>query len=353
MEWIRRRSHRSMRSSAGSRRERSVPDSPIAIIPAAGVGTRLRPHTHTQPKVLLHVAGKPMLAYILDELPGLGIEKAVLIVGYLGDRIMDYVRAHHAGLEVEYVDQPERLGLGHAVSLAEPFAGDRPILIILGDTIFEADLKSVLAGANSSIGVKPVEDPRRFGIVELNGTGVITRMVEKPDHPTSNLAITGVYYFRRGGPLFAALRELQQKNIRTRGEFQLTDAMQLLVSRGETITTFPIQGWYDCGKTETLLETNRVLLDKRGASAEIRGSLTHPPVSVAEGAQVENCILGPHVSIAAGARLKNAVVRDSIVNENAQVEDAMIEGSVVGEHAVVRGGFSRINVGDSSEVQLS
>src|SRR5262249_19059727 len=157
---------------------------------------------------------------------------AVLIVGYLGDRVVDYVRREYPKLDVSFVDQPERLGLGHAVSLAEPVAGDAPLLIILGDTIFEADLPSVLAKPVHSIGVKAVDDPRRFGIVELNGGGNITRMVEKPAEPTSNLAITGVYYFTRGGSLFAALRELQSKNQRTRGEFQLTDAMQRLIEQG-------------------------------------------------------------------------------------------------------------------------
>jgi len=138
---------------------------PIAVIPVAGVGTRLRPHTHTQPKVLLHVAGKPMLAHILDDLPSLGIQEAVLIVGYLGDRVQDYVRRAYPQLKVHFVDQPERLGLGHAVSLAQPYAVGRPVLVILGDTIFEADLKSVMASRVNRIGVKAVEDPRRFGIV--------------------------------------------------------------------------------------------------------------------------------------------------------------------------------------------
>lgn len=324
----------------------------LAIIPVAGVGTRLRPHTHTQPKVLLHVAGKAMLAHILDDLPALGISEVVLIVGYYGDLIREYVARHYRNLKVHYAEQPDRLGLGHAVSLAEAFAHNRPILIILGDTIFEADLKRVLAGGVSSIGVKAVEDPRRFGIVETDGRGRVTRLVEKPEQPASNLAITGVYYFSDGGPLFQALAEIQSKHIRTRGEFQLTDAMQLLVERGATLTTFPIEGWYDCGKTETLLETNRVLLEKHGACAEIAGSVIHGPVSVAPDAVIENCILGPFVSIAAGARLKNAVVRDSIVNENATVEDILLEGSVVGDNAVVQGGFRQVNVGDSSEVRF-
>ncbi|MBI5711303.1 MAG: NTP transferase domain-containing protein [Candidatus Eisenbacteria bacterium] len=322
----------------------------MAIIPVAGVGTRLRPHTHTLPKVLLHVAGKPILAHILDDLPALGISRAVLIVGYMGELVREYVDGHYRNLHVDYVEQPERLGLGHAVSLAEPFAGDRSVLIILGDTIFEADLEGVLAGGQDSIGVKAVADPRRFGIVEADGQGRVTRMVEKPEEPTSNLAITGIYYFTRGRPLFEALAEIQRKDIRTRGEFQLTDAMQLLVANGAVITTFPVQGWYDCGKTETLLETNRVLLDKRAQPVQIPGSVVHDPVLVAAGATVENCILGPHVSVAAGALLRNSVVRDSIVNERATVEDIMLESSVVGENAVVRGGFRRVNVGDSSEV---
>ena len=325
----------------------------IAVIPVAGVGTRLRPHTHTLPKVLLHVAGKPILAHILDDLPGLGIRRAVLIVGYMGDLVREYVDAHYRNLEVTYVEQAEPKGLGHAVSLAAPYAADGRVLIILGDTIFAADLKPVLAGGVDSIGVKEVQDPRRFGIVERGPDGRVTRLVEKPEQPTSNLAITGIYYFDRGRPLFDALAELQRRDLRTKGEFQLTDAMQLLVSRGEVITTFPVEGWYDCGKTETLLETNRVLLGKCDAATEIAGSLVHAPVCIAADAVVENCILGPHVSVAAGAQLRHAVVRDSIINENATVEDIMLESSVVGVNAVVRGGYRRVNVGDSSEVDFT
>jgi glucose-1-phosphate thymidylyltransferase len=326
---------------------------PIAIIPVAGVGTRLRPHTHTTPKVLLQVAGKPILAHILDDLPSLGIQEAVLIVGYMGDLVRDYVVRNHPQLEAHFVEQPERLGLGHAVSLAAPHVDDRPVLIILGDTIFEADLRGVLAGSTHSIGVKAVDDPRRFGIVETDRNGRVTLLIEKPERPASNLAITGLYYFTHAQPLFQALEELQRRDIRTKGEFQLTDAMELMVQNGQTLTTFPVAGWYDCGKTETLLETNRVLLEKRGDSPSIPGSVTHRPVAVGKGAVIENCILGPHVSIGAGARLKNAVIRDAIINENATVEDILIEGSVVGENAVVRGAFKRLNVGDSSEVKIT
>jgi glucose-1-phosphate thymidylyltransferase len=330
-----------------------VAGSPIAIIPVAGVGTRLRPHTHTLPKVLLHVAGKPIIAHILDDLPGLGIKEAVLIVGYMGELVRDYVVSHYPGLKTHFVEQPERLGLGHAVSLAAAYVGDQPVLIILGDTIFEADLKGVLAGNSHSIGVKAVDDPRRFGIVETDRSGRVTLLIEKPERPASNLAITGIYFFTHAKPLFEALEEIQRRDIRTKGEFQLTDAMELMVQNGEVLTTFPVDGWYDCGKTETLLETNRVLLDKKVGARVIDGSVVHHPVSVAASAVVENCILGPHVSVAAGARLKNAIVRDAIINENATVEDMLIEASVVGENAIVRGAFKRLNVGDSSEVNIT
>lgn len=325
---------------------------PIAVIPVAGVGTRLRPHTHTMPKVLLHVAGKPMLAHILDDLPSLGIHEAVLIVGYLGDLVEEYVKRVYPQLEVHFVDQPERLGLGQAVGLAAPYAIDRPVLVILGDTIFEADLASVMKSRVNQIGVKAVEDPRRFGIVELDGNGRVTRMIEKPEHPTSNLAITGIYFFADAAQLFGAIQEIQQKDIRTKGEYQLTDAMQKMIEHGAEFTTFNVEGWYDCGKTETLLETNRVLLDKHGGDRQIAGSVVHPPVSVAADAVIEDCIIGPHASIASGARLKHAGVRDSIINENAVVENILIQGSVVGESAVVRGAWKSVNVGHSSEVDI-
>jgi glucose-1-phosphate thymidylyltransferase len=324
----------------------------IAIIPVAGVGTRLRPHTHTLPKVLLHVAGKPILAHILDDLPGLGIHKAVLIVGYMGDLVREYVVRNYPGLDAKFVEQPERLGLGHAVSLAAAHVDDQPVLIILGDTIFDADLRGVLAGSTHSIGVKAVADPRRFGIVETDRNGRVTLLVEKPERPASNLAITGIYYFTHAAPLLAALEEIQRKDIRTKGEFQLTDAMELMVQKGEVLTTFPVAGWYDCGKTETLLETNRVLLDKHGGRSEITGSLVFPPVSIAADAVIHHCIIGPHASIGAGARLKNAAIRDSIINENAVVENILLQGSVVGESAVVRGDWKSVNVGHSSEVDF-
>lgn len=327
---------------------------PIAVIPVAGVGTRLKPHTHTTPKALINVAGKPMLAHILDELKLIGVNEAVFVVGHMGDRIREYVESR-SDLKAHYVEQPERKGLGHAVYLTRDIVGDRPTLIILGDTIFKADFRGVLSGAVSTIGVKEVEDPRRFGVAEVTD-GVITRLVEKPEHPVSRLAVVGIYYIHRGGTLFRALDSvINEKQQMTKGEFQLTDALELMIQRGEKLGVFRVDGWYDCGKTETLLETNRELLDLDVSSRlpNIEGSVVLGPVAIDPTAVVTNSIVGPYASVAAGCIIRNAVVRNSILNENAQVEGVLLDASLIGDHAIVRGTFKKLNVGDSSEVHLT
>ena len=324
-----------------------------AIIPVAGVGTRLRPHTHTTPKALIHVAGRPILAHILDDLVRLGVTDIVLVVGHTSEAIRGYVDAHYGHLRRDYVEQSERLGLGHAVRMTRDLVLGHPVFIVLGDTIFRADFSAVVQGKESAIGVREVEDPRRFGIVETKD-GVATRLVEKPDQPTSNLAIVGVYYLTDSKLLFEALDTLVEKDLRTKGEYQLTDALQIMIERGHRIVPFMVDGWYDCGKTETLLETNRELLDRANgtATAIAPGSIIIPPVAIDPSAVIEHSIVGPHASIAARAVVREALVRNSIVNEDAVVEQILLEGSVIGENALVRGNFRHLNVGDSSEVRM-
>jgi glucose-1-phosphate thymidylyltransferase len=325
-----------------------------AIIPVAGVGSRLRPHTHTVPKALIHVAGRPMLAHILDDLERLGVKDVVLIIGHMGEHIREYVDREFPQLNRIYVEQEERLGLGHAVRLAKDHVIGHPAFIVLGDTIFRADFSAVIGGDESRIGVKEVEDPRRFGIVEVKD-GIASRLVEKPDHPTSNLAIVGVYYIADSPMLFGALDTLVEKDLRTKGEYQLTDALQLMIERGHRIRPFVVDGWYDCGKTETLLATNRELLELKGPphpSVAPEGAVLVQPVAIDPTAVIERSIIGPFVSIAARAVVREAIVRDSIVNEDAVVEQILLDGSVIGENALVRGTFRHLNVGDSSEVRM-
>lgn len=329
-----------------------------AIIPVAGIGTRLRPHTHTQPKVLLPVAGKPMIAHILDELVSLGFDEVTFIIGYKGEMIRDFVTANYT-FKSNFVEQPEMKGLGHAIWLAKPHhTADEPVLIVLGDTIFKADLKKVFELSESALGVHEVEDGRRFGIVELDSKRQVKRLVEKPDNPPTNLAIVGIYYIAKPRQLFDALDELIAEGTTTAGEIQLTDALQKMLDAGEPMRTFMIDGWYDCGKAETILTTNRDLLDKRimGAKEYTEIAERYPdcvikmPVAIAESAQLENCIVGPHVSISAKSILKDCIVRNSIIGENAEADSIILQDSLISDNAKVTGNLFRLNVGDSSEV---
>jgi glucose-1-phosphate thymidylyltransferase len=328
-----------------------------AIIPVAGMGTRLRPHTHTVPKVLLPVAGRPILGHILAELEKVGIDEITFIIGYRGDQVREYVDKEFR-FKTNYVEQVKMEGLGQAISLAKPFhhAGE-PVLIILGDTIFRADLKTMLASETSILATREVEDARRFGVIELAEDGVrVARLIEKPADPPSNLVIVGIYYMSDAGELFGALDEMIAKNIRTKNEFQLTDALQMMLDRGHVMKTFPIDGWHDCGKRETLLETNRSLLDMGvggdAAPGCVAESVIIPPVMIAKGARVERSVVGPHVSIGAGAVVRNSVVADSILATNAEVENAVLSESVISDNARVTGRRTILNVGDSSEVDL-
>jgi glucose-1-phosphate thymidylyltransferase len=322
-----------------------------AIIPVAGIGTRLRPHTYALPKVLVNVAGKPILGHIMDALVSQGATSATIITGYKGELVEEYIKTNYT-LPCTFVEQEEQLGLGHAIWTARESLLDEPVLIILGDTVFDVDLRQLLATTTSSLGVKYVDDPRRFGVVVTDGQRV-TKLVEKPEQPVSNLAIVGLYYIAHPRVLRECLEELIDNGIRTKGEYQLTDALQRMVDRGEPFTTFPVEGWYDCGKTETLLATNRFLLDHMKPTETPKGCVVVPPVHIDPTATVENAVIGPYASISRGATVRNAIVRDSIICDEALVHDVALEGSIVGSTAEVCGRFATINIGDASVVKLS
>lgn len=324
---------------------------PVAIVPAAGVGTRLRPHTHTTPKALVNVAGKPILAHILDNLVQQGISRIVIVVGYMGDRIRTYVERRYRGV-AECVDQPDPHGLGHAVSLTRDLVPSGPALIVLGDTIVQVDYTDFLSGESVVLGVREVEDPRRFGVAQVEN-GRVTALIEKPDRPPSNLALVGLYYIPQAEALHAYLDRIIANHLTTRGEYQLTDALALMLEDGVHMKVRPVDGWFDCGKPETLLSTNEYLLHLAPRNPELPGVLIRHPVSIDPTAKVTHSIIGPNVSVAAGVSIQNSIVRNAIINENAEVRDIVLEQSLIGENAVVRGSFQRLNVGDSSEIDLS
>ncbi len=323
-----------------------------AIIPVAGEGTRLRPHTHTTPKAMMPVAGKPIIGHILDTLISLGVDQIILVVGHLGNKIFDFVKNSYPQLELKSVTQKERKGLGHAVLLAKDLVAGEPTLIVYGDTVFEGEFSSLVhCQADASIGVKEVEDPTRFGVVEIEGERIV-RLVEKPTSFVSNLAIVGFNYISNSPLLFECLEQLVRSCITTKGEYQLTDAFQLMVNRGARIEAFRVENWFDCGKPETLLETNRYLLEKSGSAPRVEGSVINPPVFISGSAKIVNSIVGPYVSVAEGAAVENSIVRDSIIGEDAKVKQCLLEGSLIGANAQIKGFSYRVNVGDFSEIEI-
>jgi glucose-1-phosphate thymidylyltransferase len=301
--------------------------------------------------VLLEVAGKPILGHIIDKVVGEGITEATIVVGHMSEKIQEYVGSAYPSFRVTYIEQEERLGLGHAIYLARDTMGDEPVLIILGDTIFDVDLTPVVRGETSALGVKAVEDPRRFGVAEIVD-GMITRLVEKPEKPTTNLAVVGLYFIRNTRLLKECLHELVAGDKRTKGEYQLTDALQSMIEKGETMVPFTVDGWYDCGKPETLLSTNSALLEKRSTTRTMPGVVVNEPVYISPTATLSNCIVGPNASVGHHAEITDAVVRNSIIGEDAKVTGLLLENSIVGNGSVLTGGYRRINVGGASEIDL-
>jgi glucose-1-phosphate thymidylyltransferase len=323
-----------------------------ALIPVAGIGTRLRPQTNTVPKILVHVAGKPMLGHILDDLKQAGITDIVLIVGYLKEQVIQYVQDEYSDLKIEYIEQKEMLGLGHAIWTAKASFTDE-MLIILGDTIYDLNLKDFINQKVSTLGLKQVDDPRRFGVAELDESNkFISHLVEKPEHPKSNLAIVGLYYIKNSALLLTCLQELIDKNIRTKNEYQLTDALELMLKKGEPVQPYEINGWYDCGIAETLIETNKILLAKKKDKQRqfYVNSLVIEPCIIHPSVQIENSIVGPNVSIAKDSIIKQSIVKNSILTEKVTIINSLVEESIIGANSIIHGKAKRLNIGAFTEI---
>jgi len=323
-----------------------------AVIPAAGVGTRLKPHTYSLPKVLLNVGGKPILGHIIEKLLSESITKATFVIGYLGEKIVEYVHKEFPSLKADFVVQEEALGLGHAIQVAIPTFDDDEIFIILGDTIFDVDLKKVFLKKKSSLGVKMVDDPSRFGVAVCENEKII-KLIEKPKELISKLALVGLYYITNSNILKDSLNELFNKKIKTRGEYQLTDALQIMIDKGERLTTFQVEGWYDCGKPETLLSTNQFLLTKLGTNKRVENVVINDPVFISENAVIKNSVIGPFTTISDNCEITDSIIRNSIISSGAKIEKAMLENSIIGSNAIVRSNFRKLNTGDSSEIEFN
>lgn len=327
-----------------------------AIIPVAGIGSRLRPHTHTQPKALVPVAGKPILGHIVDSLKEVGINEFIFVIGYLGDKIQSYVIEKYPELNKHFVVQAQKEGIGHAIWTAKEFVkADDQLLIVLGDTIFDVHLSEFVNLPISAIGVKKVEDPRNFGVVESDEEGYIMRLVEKPIIPKSNMAMVGLYKIKEGKLLMDTLDENIKNNLRTYNEFQLTDALMNMVQKGTKIQSFKVEEWYDCGKKEVLLATNAMLLSRQNLpqNYSFNNTIIIPPVSIAANCRIQNSIIGPNVSIGENTYVDHSILKNSIIGSFSQLEDVVLQDSLVGSDASLKGLSQSLNLGDSTEISFS
>jgi glucose-1-phosphate thymidylyltransferase len=322
------------------------------IIPLAGKGTRLRPHTHVTPKPLLKIAGKPVMAYILDDLERLGtVDEIIYITGHLKEKVESYVRSNYDFPSV-FIEQKVQDGTAGAIALAKAHV-DQPVLIIFVDTIFDADLSiTTSTDADGIIWTKEVEDYQRFGVVVTDADDNMTRIIEKPTTPVSRRANIGLYYIRNWTLLFEGIDWVlrQPKN---KGEYYLTDAFQYMIEHGAKIRVVDVEGWFDAGKLDTLLETNREMLSRGHARTPppSPGCQIIEPVYVEAGVTLGECVLGPNVSIGTGSVIEGSHLRDTIVGTGAKITRCTLWNSLIGDESIVSGFMGELTVADHSEVR--
>lgn len=327
-----------------------------AIIPVAGAGTKLRPLTYTQPKALIPLAGKTVLSIIVDQLHDAGINEFVFIVGYLGEKIQDYVKSHYPHLTCHFVYQNERYGTGHAIDLAKEFVGSDEVLVVLGDTIAEYDVKAIIDSPYSILAVKKVDDPRNFGVAEIEDDGFISRVVEKPAIPKSNMALVGIYKIIETRALFNCLKKIMAREDGSAGEHSLTDAIECMIQTGARFKSLKVHSWFDCGKKETLLNSNATLLKKFGGKVEgmekFENTIVIPPVSIAEGCDIRNSVIGPNVTIGENTILNYTIVKESIIGSFSKLYDVVLDDSLIGSDTIVKGETRSLNIGDNTDIDL-
>ncbi len=324
------------------------------LIPAAGKGTRMRPFTLYTPKPLFPLAGKPILSRLIDRvLKWTKIDGITLVVspGEAGEEVLRVMRETYGDVEARI--QERALGLGHAVLVGmEGVARDEDVLIVLSDALYDGKFDF----SESFIAVQEVEDPRRFGVVVLDDEGYIMDMEEKPENPRSNLAIVGVYYVKEAGVLKEALEELVEKDIRTKGEYQLTDALRLMMERGYRFRAPSVDIWWDAGKLDTTMETLFRILDEEGSRIEtspdnLENVIVREPVYIGPNVRIKDSIVGPYVSIEEGATIEESVVERSILFPQSSVRRSVLRDSILGTRSRIEGKSARTFLGDFSTLE--
>jgi len=324
------------------------------IVPLAGKGTRLLPLTKRVPKPLVRVAGRPVMDYVMDAVQGLDVEELIVITGHLKESVERYIVEHY-DIPAKFVEQKRLDGTAGAINLARPYV-DSPVLIIFVDTVFEADLSVInRVDTDGIIWAKEVEDYQRFGVIVTDAGGYMTRIVEKPSTPVSRLANIGLQYIRDWKSLFDGIAHTLQQPPGKGGEYYLTDAFQYMVDRGRRLLTAPVAGWYDCGKVDTLLETNQHLLEHgraripSGPPPWPRCTII-PPVYIEDGVTIHDATVGPNVSIEAGSIVAESTIANSILGRNVRVVRGTVKDSLVGDDQKIEGKTLQQSVMDAGEV---
>jgi glucose-1-phosphate thymidylyltransferase len=329
------------------------------VIPMAGYGTRLRPHTWSRPKQLLRLADKMVIDHVLDtftSLPNLNQCEFIFIVGYLGNKIEEYMYQVHPELDVRYVQQSEMRGQSHAISLAKDFL-DGPMMMLYGDTLIKTDFSFVPTEKAPAVAwVKAVPDPRRFGVACVGQDQWVTHLVEKPQTMDNNLVLVGCYYFKDSAGLLAAIQEQMQRNISLNGEFFLADAINVMLEHGLKMRVEMVDTWLDAGVPEDVLTTNRYLLDHGHSSIpeiqEHKNVVILPPVFIHPTALIENSVIGPHTSIGVECKIHSCIIRDSIVDDLSEVSNVVMEHSLIGRETRIHRQAGIMNLGDRTELNL-
>ncbi len=320
------------------------------IIPAAGQGTRLKPHTTTKPKPILPIAGESIIDFIMDEVETFNdVEEIIFIVGYLKNEVINYITKKYPLLNISFIEQEEYKGLAHAVYLAKEKTKDTDsIFIILGDTIFKSDLASVIEKNENSLGVCIVDDPSRYGVVILNEDKSINYLVEKPSEWVSNLAITGLYYIKDVKELFESIEYIMDNSITTKNEFQLTDALEVMIKKNIHFSTFALSGWFDCGMKSTMLLTNKEIIEHKILSKSINYTVLIPPVFIDEDVIIEKSVIGPYVHIGKNTVINSSVISNSIIFNDVKIENATLTDSIISEYSTYKEHINSVDLGANS-----